>query len=233
MLHKPIPKDEGGEIGSPLWMVSFTDAMTNLLTFFILLVTFSAFGDDAPSSGGLGILSLSANPALHEANFKSRTSMLPDAGAVRRPVSQGSEKPNPTVEAERGGKPRAPIGILDTEAYHDRKVIYLPSKYLFYGWGKFITEVGQTRLTQLAPFLRETSCQISIGESSLLHPNHPLFARPNLGPERAWAIVEYFTEKEHLPLSRFTIAPRVSTTRPDLSEEPVVEIVLQTRRVYP
>lgn len=231
MPPKSKPPEE--EVGSPIWMVSFSDAMTNLLTFFILLVTFSAFGDDAPFSGGLGVLPLSTNPSVHEANFKPRTSMIPDAAAVRRPVSQGSEKPNPTVEPERGGKPRAPIGILDTEAYHDRKVIYLPSKYLFYGWGKFITEVGQTRLAQLAPFLRETSCQISIGESSLLHPNHPLFARSNLGPERAWAIVEYFTEKEHLPLSRFTIAPRVSTARPDLSEEPVVEIVLQSRRIYP
>jgi hypothetical protein len=213
-------------------MVSFTDAMTNLLTFFILLVTFSAFGDSGVGAmGGFGPFPL--NPAQHTANFKSESSPFPDPKCPGRRPTYGSEKPNPSAELPEPDKPCGHIGILDTEAYDDRKVIYLPSKYLFYGWGKFVTEAGRTRLGMIAPFLRETSCQISIGESSILHPNHPLFARANLGPERAWAVVEYFTEKEHLPLERFSVAPAVYTARKDLRAEPVVEIVLQSRRVYP
>ena len=36
-------EDEGG--GAPEWMVTYSDCMTLLLTFFVLLLTFSSFDD--------------------------------------------------------------------------------------------------------------------------------------------------------------------------------------------
>ena len=42
---KPPPQDE--EQGAPEWMVTFSDCMTLLLTFFVLLLSFSSFDDKA------------------------------------------------------------------------------------------------------------------------------------------------------------------------------------------
>lgn len=233
MGRKPKKPEAAGE-GAPLWMVSFTDAMTNLLTFFILLVTFAAFGDrdkDAGHASGFG--PRNAGATVHSAQGPSKSAaMAPQHKPMQRTV-EGSEKPNPSAEYENVERPRAPIGILDTEVYRDRKLIYLPSKFVFYGWGKFVSEAGQIRLAQIASLLRATDCQVVVGETSYLHPNHPLFARQNLGPERAWAVVQYFTQKEGIPLGRFSVAAAPMAAKEELNEEPVVEIALYAHRVYP
>jgi chemotaxis protein MotB len=232
MSRKPKKVEEaGGEAGAPLWMVSFTDAMTNLLTFFILLVTFAAFGDASPNSSsaaGPG----TGDPSVQTSKTEKRSAAQPAPQDPGQRAREGSEKPtdNELADVQR---PRAPIGILDTEAYSDRKMIVLPSKYLFYGWGKFVTDAGQVRLAQIAPFLRAVPCQVVIGESSTEHQDNRLFNRPNLGPERAWSVVQYFIEKEHLAPDRFSISATASPADPSLNEEPVVEIVLLARRVYP
>jgi hypothetical protein len=234
MAEKHKAAEKSGEVGSPLWMVSFTDAMTNLLTFFILLVTFAAFGDRDKNAGhamGFGPQAAGASVALNK--DPSKAGALPPPSSTSQQVTAGSEKPNPTVEPAADLRPRAPIGILDTEVYRDRKVIYLPSKFVFYGWGKFITEAGQIRLAQIAPLLRATTCQIVVGETSYLHPNHRLFDRKDLGPQRAWSIIQYFTEKEGISVERFSLAAEPVPARSDLNEEPVVELTLFTQGISP
>jgi hypothetical protein len=47
------------------------------------------------------------------------------------------------------------------------------------------------------------------------------------------SVIQYFTEKEHLPMDRFSLAATASAADPTLNEEPVVEISLMARRVYP
>jgi len=234
VAQKHKPPERSGEVGSPLWMISFTDAMTNLLTFFILLVTFAAFGDrDKESGHAVGFGPRNAGATVYPPSGPALTSAMVPQHSPSEQTFEGSEKPNPSVEFQKVERPRAPIGILDTEVYRDRKLIYLPSKYLFYGWGKFITEAGQVRLAQIAPLLRATTCQVSVGETSYLHPNHPMFARLGIGPERAWAVVQYFTEKEGIPLDRFSLSAAPVAVREDLNEEPIVEIALFARKVYP
>jgi chemotaxis protein MotB len=233
LKREPKKEEPGGEAGAPLWMVSFTDAMTNLLTFFILLVTFAAFGDAEPSrmqGAGPG----TADHAVHSVKKVPKTgAVAPGPQDPGQKPHEGSEKPTDSEPLSEVGRPRAPIGILDTEAYADHKIIVLPSKYLFYGWGSFLTEAGQTRLAQIAPFLRAVPCQVVIGESSAQHQNNRLFNRAHLGPERASSVVRYLTEKEHLDSSRFSVTAVTSSTDPDLAAEPIVEIVLLSRRVYP
>jgi chemotaxis protein MotB len=234
MAQKHKAPEQGGEVGSPLWMISFTDAMTNLLTFFILLVTFAAAGNRDKNTGhASGFGPRLAGASITPNQGPSRPGALEPPPATSQMTTTGSEKPNPSLEPDDIGRPRAPIGILDTEVYRDRKVIYLPSKFVFYGWGKFITEAGQIRLAQIAPLLRATTCQVVVGETSYLHPNHPMFARQNLGPQRAWAVIQYFVEKEGLAAERFSVSAEPVPTRPDLNEEPVVELSLFARKVYP
>ena len=42
--NKQVVPDE--DPGAPEWMVTFSDCMTLLLTFFVLLLSFSSFDDD-------------------------------------------------------------------------------------------------------------------------------------------------------------------------------------------
>ncbi|MBM4019538.1 MAG: hypothetical protein FJ288_14670 [Planctomycetes bacterium] len=222
-------RQEDAGPGAPLWMVSFTDSMTNLLTFFILLLTFSAFGELRAGTGG-GVAPKTGGATVHSAREQlAQASPTLDSPAPRSPA--GSEKPT-AAPFEPTHHPRPPIGILDAEAYRDRKVIRIPARLLFYGWGKFITEAGRTRLAQVSPFLAATPCQVVVAESSDAHPNHPLFARAGLGTQRAWSVIQFFTEQEGLPAHRFGLAAGASAAACSL-DEPVVEITLLARRIYP
>lgn len=213
-------------------MVSFTDSMTNLLTFFILLITFSAFGDCGTGvNEGIGVRSPGAT--VHNASMPALDGMAPPPASPARETAAGSEKPNPSAEAAFLNRPRPPIGILDTEVYSDRKIIHIPSKLIFYGWGSFVTEAGQIRLAQVAALLRLHPCQVIIGESSHLHPNHPLFNRPNASTERAWSVLEFLTQKEGLATDQISLEAQATALTEASRGEPVVEIVLLTQRVYP
>jgi len=230
---KPKPAEGSGE-GAPLWMVSFTDTVTNLLTFFILLITFSSFGDNSDVNqvgGGFG--PRTGGPSLAEAANPSKDGMMPlMRGPGRRPPA-GSEKPNATEELQTLGKPRPSVGILDTEVHRDRKVIHIPSKFVFYGFGSFVTESGQARLARIAELLKLHPCQVIIGESSDIHQNNSIFNRRTGNLERAWSALRYFVDQAGLPEDRFRVEASTSVSREAYNEEPVLELVLLTRRVYP
>jgi hypothetical protein len=216
-------------------MVTFTDAMTNLLTFFILLVTFSSFGDDTDAqTGGGGFAPAMGGPTVLTANVPPKDGLLPPMKSPRLRPLDGSELPNATLDPqEEKGKPRAPIGILDAEVHRDRKVIRIPSKYVFYGFGSFVTESGQARLGQIAALLKLHPCQIIIGESSDLHQDNRIFSRRSGNLERAWAVLRYFVDQASLPEDRFRIEASTAVSREAFGGEPVLELVLLTRRVYP
>jgi len=231
---KSQPEEGGGEPGSPLWMISFTDTVTNLLTFFILLITFSSFGDDSDiSQAGGGFGPPRAGPSLENAGNPTRDGMLPPMRQAGRRPLEGSEKPNSAEDVEKAGRPRATIGILDTEVHRDRKVIHIPSKYIFYGFGSFVTESGQARLGRIAELLKLHPCQVIIGESGDIHQNNRIFNRPTGNLERAWSALRYFVDQAGLPEDRFRIEATTSVSKEAYNEEPVLELVLLTRRVYP
>lgn len=218
--------------GAPIWMVSFTDSMTNLLTFFILLITFSAFGDFGEGSGvGMGLKGSGAT--LQKSSKPNRSNSLPPMNDPSRKTAEGSERPNPTADNNPLTRPRAPIGIADTEVYSDRKIIRIPSRLIFYGWGSYITEAGRQHLEPLAQLLRLHPSHVIVGESSHLHPNHPLFDRPTLNADRAWSVIDYFTAKQGLPVDRFSMEAKTAVPADAFNEEPVIELVLTNRRVYP
>jgi hypothetical protein len=217
-----------------LWMISFTDTVTNLLTFFILLITFSSFGDnsDGGQKGG-GFGPQRAGPSIMNAAGPGRDGLLPPTRGPGQRSLEGSEKPGFAADIETIGKPRAPIGILDAEVHRDSKVIHIPSKLVFYGFGSFVTEAGQARLGRIAELLKLHPCQVIIGESGDIHQNNRIFNRPAGNLERAWSALRYFVDQAGLPEDRFRIEATTSVSREAYNEEPVLELVLLTRRVYP
>ena len=230
---KKKPEEGSGE-GAPLWMISFTDTVTNLLTFFILLITFSSFGDNSDTSqAGGGFGPPRSGPSMENASHPTRDGLLPPMRGPGRRPQEGSEKPGSAVDVEMAGRPRAPVGILDAEVHRDRKVIHIPSKFIFYGFGSFVTESGQARLGRIAELLKLHPCQVVIGESGDLHQNNRLFNRPAGNLDRAWTALRYFVDQAGLPEDRFRIEATTSVARDAYNEEPVLELVLLTRRVYP
>ena len=231
---KPKQEEPGGEPGAPLWMISFTDTVTNLLTFFILLITFSSFGDNGDAGQAIGGLGPPrAGPSVMSASNPTRDGMLSPTRGPGPRAAEGGEKPSSMEDLETAGKPRAPIGILDTEVHRDRKVIHIPSKLIFYGFGNFVTEAGQARLARIAELLKLHPCQVIIGESSDIHQNNSIFNRRTGNLERSWSALRYFVDQAGLSEDRFRVEASTSVSREAYNEEPVLELVLLTRRVYP
>ena len=90
---KEIVEDE--EPGAPEWMVTFSDCMTLLLTFFVLLLSFSSFSDIAnyrkmTVSFADRFNSLSDTPEYRSAMMSSTMLVYPE-----KEVDKGSETPIP------------------------------------------------------------------------------------------------------------------------------------------
>lgn len=79
---------------APLWMISFTDIMTLLLTFFVLLITFKSFRDEELHRAWIGIRGVLG----HEADRIDLPSMVPDVkGAVNANARTSVRPLNPAV----------------------------------------------------------------------------------------------------------------------------------------
>jgi hypothetical protein len=225
--QKPVEQGEG----APLWMVSFTDAMTNILTFFILLITFSSYGTLTHRFGGP--FPTRSGPSLFKDVEFPQDGVLKPSPALAIPSPPGSERADFDAGPEKAERPRRPSDILDTEAYRDRRVFYVPSKSVFYGVGSFVTEVGARELAPIAEFLRRTGTQVVISESS--GPEYggaPMFYRSDRSAQRAYAVMEYFTRKQSLPEDRFAIGATTSVPAERFSEA-MIEIAVLTRKAFP
>jgi len=230
-----MPKtEESKPPESPLWMLTFTDAMTNMLTFFILMLTFSSFyvgahaqeGGFGPRGAGKTPLPKKAPPAV--------LAMVESPAAPHGDVPEsGSEKPTALEEPGNASqRPREPLGLVGTEAYDDRKVFYIPSRLVFYGWGSRITEIGEDRLNRIADFLKTDTSSVIVGESSDHAGNHPRFGKAGTGVERAYAVMQHLTEKASIPANRIAIAAEAAVPEGRYSE-PVLEITVLSRSVCP
>ena len=84
------PEEEGGG-GAPKWMVTFSDCMTLLLTFFVLLLTFSSFDDKEFRKMSTSLAQ--AMPAIAVAETRDRDAVnAPEAIQYEQERKRGSEK---------------------------------------------------------------------------------------------------------------------------------------------
>jgi len=224
---QPEPEQEAG---APEWMVTFSDCMTLLLTFFVLLLSFSSF-DDIEDFFRLKAIfenqfSISSQKTLkNEALFSIKSIQEDDD------LDKGSEKPTLTKGQEGNLK-------QDTEPvnFRDQNVFLSPSDKIFWGNGTVISFQGRKTLSAMASFLKEVPSRVVISENSLDSSQ----SNDNLGLKRGWAVIEYFTTKQGLDGGQFSLAASTlqKNRKNNLKDNSQVkakrtlEIVLLERSIY-
>ena len=225
--RKQPESDDGAS--APQWMVTFSDCMTLLLTFFVLLLTFSSF--DEKLFGSLKVIYSTAFTNISVVREKGGDALLesPPATFVSeldrgsgRPTSARGLQANQMSETGRAD-PRRGMAFL------------LPSKELFWGKGVVFSSEGRRTMDLMASFIERVPSRIVISEGG---PADGL-SSPQLGLARAWAVMEYFTTKQNLDKERFSISQTSSLGRGNAERsqmrsdsERTVEVVFLERSIY-
>ena len=192
--RSPQTDESGG--GAPKWMVTFSDCMTLLLTFFVLLLSFSSFDEKV-------FLKLETIFANNQYLVSPKDKKDKDASLATKQIqttkelSKGSEKPT----LEKGDENNLRNEEHSTD-FRDMKVFLIPSNEIFWGRGVILSHKGRKTLATMAAFIEKIPNRIVISENDWEDENN----NEDSGLSRAWAIVEYLTNKQGLSKTRFSIS---------------------------
>ena len=220
------------QAGAPEWMVTFSDCMTLLLTFFVLLLSFSSF--DERAFRRLKIMFSGALPTVSSEARRDKDAFLA-AKQIQytEELDEGSEKPTLTT----GTEDRLKKEETDPVDFHSRKVFLIPSKKIFWGKGTIISFQGRKVLATMASFLKEVPGRVVISENGKRGDK----AGKKFGLPRAWAVLEYLTTKQDLDKKWFSIsaastlehrAQKTEDRKQSTEAERGLEIVLLERSIY-
>jgi chemotaxis protein MotB len=198
---KEAPAEESA--GAPQWMVTFSDCMNLLLTFFVLLVTFSEFSQEQQEKTvnfGSAMQSV-FGPPIEASGRKEEESM------VERPQIAHTEQPQFGSETPTDHQPlRANNGALNedlqTSNYRNHKVFLIPSKKVFLGRGRALSADGRYFLAVMAAFLKDAPTGIVVSENG----PEVRAGGADLGLSRALAVIDYLALIQSLDRSKFSIA---------------------------
>jgi chemotaxis protein MotB len=185
-----------GDPGAPEWMVTFSDCMTLLLTFFVLLLSFSSFDDKIFLKFRETLLV--DLPSLHQQVRRSRDSVVSfEEIRPKEELETGSEKA--TLEN------KSKINLLkekEPKEFHMKKVFVGDSDWFFWGKGTAISAWGRRTLEVLGAFLKRVPGRVVISENGLIGDKKD----EQLGLARAWTVMESLTREQGLDKARFSIS---------------------------
>ena len=223
MGKKAFKEDEPPGCGA--WMVSFSDCMTNLLTFFVLLCSFSSFDEESLErmSGVFDSMSVySVFPGQHNRNEAV-------VEPLERPVDvtpNGSESPTinePSVTE----RPKAVGWNASQDAYSDQRVLVIPASDVFSGRGSQLSDGGKRFLDLLAELLARLPCHVVIDQT--VPPGEDPASAASV--DRAYAAMAYL-QRPALSGSAFSIGAGQVSTSARNSEKPMLRITLLKRSFY-
>jgi chemotaxis protein MotB len=220
----PAPQDE--DPGAPEWMVTFSDCMTLLLTFFVLLLTFSSFDERVFKK--LRVIYCDAFPTIHSRVRASKESLL-EIEQLRyvEDLDKGSEKATHELGSEGA--------LLETHTndYKKHKVFLIRSDEVFWGKGTAMSQQGRQTFSTLARFLKDMPENVVVSENSLEQSDL------ELSMARAWVVIEHLTSQHGLDMDRFSVSAGstigqtgfelFSLTEQDNRPQRLLEIVLLQR----
>lgn len=214
--------------GAPEWMITFSDCMTLLLTFFVLLLSFSSFSDKQDAQFKKMADSLAYELSFSEQGSNNESVMVVQETNDAKKHKKGSEQPT-----KDDGKKNNLMKESDPQDFRDQKVFLLASDEIFWGKGTRISASGQKQLAAMAEYFKKMRNRIVITESPLRAKDDPA----DLGLRRAWAIVDYMSRQQQMDRALFSISATGTVPGgalpPSLSQaDRTLEIVLLERRIY-
>jgi flagellar motor protein MotB len=208
--------------------------MTNLLTFFVLLVTFSSYDEDTRQSiRSLGTTFRRIFPGPVKQGASDRSALTPaNQIVVQDEPAHGAERPTEAsvTEKEEGTLKQSPR-IAD---YEKRKVFVMASEKIFLGNTAVLSPEGRRLLPVMASYLKEMPARVVITE----HGPPAGGGDENLGLSRGWAVLKHLTAEQNLDRRRFSISGRTMLDEGDKGEqeagggERMLEIVLLERSIH-
>jgi chemotaxis protein MotB len=226
MAEKRKQKAEEGPPGVPAWLVTFTDCMTLLLCFFVLLLTFSDFNRLT-----LRRLEGAFETLSYDAVFKFKqdpmNSLIPEIESPRVETAHGSAQPT-DHQPEKISYPKPLPEIRESDAFRDRRTFYVPTDELFWGEGLTLREDSQGPLKLLAAFMKKIpQCHVVVGESRTVEQGE--VSENSLA--RAWVLMKYFMDETGLSEDRFSLSAGESGAIRHFQSRGVMEITIRNRRV--
>ncbi len=213
-------EEEGGGHSVGLWYVSFSDKITLLLSFFVMLTTFSSYSKESIEKFK-GYWAYIANYSIFPGHATD-DSVMPEERITDRTV-EGSEQPTDGIDNTTN--PRQSFWTASPGAYADQKVIYISSSRLFWGDGSTLTAAGKQHLKTLGGFISLLPCHVMIGQSlpAGWHCDNSL--------ERAGVLAEFLQQQSGCPMDCISISSPGSEAANRIGQEPVIEIILLSKGV--
>ncbi|MCP4455408.1 MAG: hypothetical protein GY809_28445 [Planctomycetes bacterium] len=217
---------EEAEAGAPEWMVTFSDCMTLLLTFFVLLLSFSSFSDVSDYK-------------KMTVSFADQFASLSEGSEERRAMLSSSVMNHPKKEVEQGSEIRSPLDEATKEGgkkkthepdAHRNKVFVVPSDKIYWGKGIVLSAQGRALLSDMASFLKEVPNRIVVSEC----PTESRSSGDEVGLQRAWSVVDYL-KRSGVKIDRLSISSASTIMNEGDSPEEnkrTLQVVLLERNVY-
>ncbi|HUU60301.1 MAG TPA: flagellar motor protein MotB [Phycisphaerae bacterium] len=209
------------------WIVTFSDCMTLLLCFFVLLLTFSSF-DEVELQKLAGVFDCQTQDSIFPIPREVKDSVVPPIERTLDMTDEGSEAPTKTdnPRAEFPGKLPA---IFDEDAYKDRKVLYLPAEWMFWGQGAVLTAEGRAYLDSIGSFMAVLPGRVIVSESG---PSAADPTRHDARLDRAMAVMDHLVRSAKLPRDQFNITASQPVVPARLRGRRVVAVAMITREAY-
>ena len=231
MARRNLPVEEESDNGAPEWMVTFSDCMTLLLTFFVLLLTFSSF--DSKDYKKLKVIYSSMLDSITQNRRSGRDALnyIPPVRYINE-IDEGSEKPT--------NSPSMNDGLLNeqqSDELNNGMVFLLPSDDLFWGRGSQVTTEGRELLNDIAEFIVEVPNRIVISETGGNESPDDV----SRGLERSWAVIYYLctnsSKHDNIEKDRFSISISGTLTSQNFTSqnsatEHMLEISLLEGSIY-
>lgn len=240
-------KDKAG-LDPNAWMITFSDLLTLMLTFFVLLLSMSSMDDMklkeafGALKGAVGVLEYGAGSAVNKDSFITSRNI---SATAKSDLLKLFKELKGVMEAEKTVDIMKVLNIEGTEieVRSDSRgaVIALPSMVLFPPGRAELREEGEKLLSQISIVLRRPSNLVSVdGHTDDRPQTSSRFPTAwELSMARAVTVLHYLVEEEGLLPQRF-IASGYGSNRPLVANDTSagrqrnrrVEIVLLKERTF-
>ncbi|OHB62449.1 MAG: hypothetical protein A2Y76_06935 [Planctomycetes bacterium RBG_13_60_9] len=184
-------------------MVTFSDCMNLLLTFFVLLVTFSSFGEDPRKrllNLGAAMRAQFGAPVQQAGGIdRSAVPSSQEIWAVDEPLHGSDMSTNLPLRTGHNG---AMDEDLQANDHYHYKVFVVPSRRVFLGKTATLSPEGRYLMAVMAAFLKEMPARVVLSENGPAQE----WNGQDVGLSRAWAVIDFFATAHDLDRQRFSIS---------------------------